>query len=62
MKNVDTDSHIKIPANYFEINQFEHPMYYFDAKNLLLFIQHFRIRKLNINSAEIADKQKKMLN
>ena len=58
MKNFDTDSHIKIPTNYFEISQFERPMDHFDDKNLLYLIQHFWVGKLHIKSTKIADKQK----
>ena len=58
IKNFDTDSHIKISIKYFEINQFERPMYYFIAKDLLLLAQHSWVGNLNINLTEIADVQK----
>ena len=53
-----TDSHTKMSIKYFEINQFERPMYYFIAKDLLLLAQHSWVGNLNINLPEIADVQK----
>ena len=59
MKNFDTDSHIKVPTKYFEINLFERPMYHFIAKNLLLLTLHSWVGNLYIKSAQSVDKQKK---
>ena len=58
IKNFDIDSHIKMSTKFFEINQFERPMYYFIAKNLLLLAQHSWVGNLYIKFAEIADVQK----
>ena len=38
MKNVDTDNRIKISTKYFEINQFERPMYHFIAKTYFFWL------------------------
>ena len=38
MKNVDTDSHIKISTKYFKINQFERQMYHFIAKSYFFWL------------------------
>ena len=59
MKNVNTDSHIKTPTKYFEINQFNRQKYHFIAKRLLLLALHSWAGTLCIKFAEIADIQRK---
>ena len=59
MKNVYTDSHIKISTKYFEINQFNRQKYHFIAKSLLLLPLHSWAGNLCIKIAEIADIQRK---
>ena len=59
MKNVNTDSHIKISTKYFEINQFNHQKYHFIAKSLLLLAMHSWAGNLCIKFAEMADIQRK---
>ena len=59
MKNVNTDSHIKISTKYFEINQFNRQKYHFIAKSLLLLAMHSQAGNLCIKFAEMADIQRK---